>query len=243
MRKARTDKVSDQQYHEPEYVDIDFSSIGVVDFKPDVDVDNDKAVSALVKKLKAETRSTYEYKELMTFLKYHRDRNNCIYYPKIGKSKSKKRSKVSLEMHHTPFTISDIILTVLRKRIANDERVLDSDITREVMTLHYRGIIGLVPVCKTAHQLIHSDNTDVFIPLGHIEEDVHQFVTEYKKHIPDSLLENWESVKKMSAVYEDLSDAVPDFMIPKHLYYNIAGIDFLNREVLEELMNSIEDEK
>ena len=74
-------------------------------------------------------------------------------------------------MHHYPFTLFDIVQGVLRHEygiLSDREPVYKRPVNllkvnEKVMKLHYQGVIGLIPLSLTAHELAH--NGDIFIPL------------------------------------------------------------------------------
>ena len=73
--------------------------------------------------------------------------------------------------------------TVIRKRQDLDEPLDPFDIADEVMNLHYEGVIGLIPLCVTAHELVHSDR--IAIPLQLIYHRYDLFAKEYDPWIPE----------------------------------------------------------
>ena len=80
-------------------------------------------------------------------------------------------TNVGLELHHYPFTLFDIVQGVLRHEygiLSDREPVYKRPVNlfkvaEKVMKLHYQGVIGLIPLSLTAHELAH--NGDIFIPL------------------------------------------------------------------------------
>ena len=76
-----------------------------------------------------------------------------------------------MELHHYPFTLFDIVQGVLRHEygiLSDREPVYKRPVNlfkvaEKVMKLHYQGVIGLIPLSLTAHELAH--NGDIFIPL------------------------------------------------------------------------------
>jgi len=170
----------------------------------------------------------------MWFLKEHRDFYKTAIYRGIVKTPDKK---FSVEVHHVPFTMEDIVVTVIHKRISNGESLQYLDICDEIMSLHYEGLIGLVPLDKTTHALIHNENApEVFYPLQFIDfGDYHEFYKKYKKYIPDNIKAVYSYLQDLSMQFEKLEDAIPDYMKPKQLYWK----GFVRIEEFESILDKL----
>lgn len=133
-----------------------------------------------VAKVEKIVRSSDEYKDYIKYLKTHFDMSHCEVFPNVVNGNGKK---YSIEIHHEPFQLSWIVDTVIYKRQDLMENLDPYDIADEVMNLHYRGIIGLIPLCVTAHELVHSDR--IAIPLQLIYQRYDIFANEYDLWIPE----------------------------------------------------------
>ena len=133
-----------------------------------------------ITKIEQMVRSSDEYKEYIKYLKSHFDMSHCEVFPAVVNGNGKK---YSIEIHHEPFQLSWIVDTVIRKRQDLDESLDPFDIADEVMNLHYEGVIGLIPLCVTAHELVHSDR--IAIPLQLIYHRYDLFAKEYDPWIPE----------------------------------------------------------
>ena len=60
-----------------------------------------------------------------------------------------------LEFHHYPFTLYDICEIVVMKGAADQKYESSFSAAKKIMDLHYKNIIGLVPLTKTNHELAH----------------------------------------------------------------------------------------
>ena len=103
-----------------------------------------------ITKVEQMVRSSDEYKEYIKYLKTHFDMSHCEVFPNVSTGNGKK---YSIEIHHEPFQLSWIVDTVIHKRQELDEDLDPFSIADEVMKLHYDGVIGLIPLCVTAHEL------------------------------------------------------------------------------------------
>ena len=125
-------------------------------------------------------RSSSEYKEYIKHIKTHFDMSRCTVFQNISNGNGKK---YSIEIHHEPFTLFQITDTVLQKRQDLGEEINHFMIADEVMDLHYRGVIGLIPLTKTVHELVTNDK--VFIPLQYVYQRYDLFYDQYEPFMRD----------------------------------------------------------
>jgi len=213
---------------------IDTDLLEPVTYDYEIDPEDTKEFPKIIRTIKTLCRISFEYKVMMKFLKEHRDFYKTAIYRGIVRTPEKK---FSVEVHHIPFTLEDIVVTVIYKRIANGESLKILDICDEVMRIHYEGIVGLVPLDKTTHALIHSENApEVFYPLQFIDfGDFHEFYRRYRKYIPDNIKSAYSYHQDLSMRFEKLEDAIPDYMRPKQLYWK----GFVSIEKFEELLDTL----
>jgi hypothetical protein len=121
-------------------------------------------------------RSSLEYKELILMFKSSRGMNHCAFFKNLS-WEAYPRAKIRIEIHHEPFTLYSLIAVVLNDWLMRDQQPDMFQIAEEVMELHYRGLVGLIPLSKTVHQAVHSGKG--FIPLHVIDERWNKFVDEY----------------------------------------------------------------
>ena len=164
-------------------------------------------------------RSSDEYKEYIKYLKTHFDMSHCEIFPKVISGNGKK---YSIEIHHEPFYLAWIVDTVLRKRQDLQESLNPFMIADEVMDLHYKGWVGLIPLSTTAHELVHSDR--ITIPLQYIYQRYDLFANEYDIWISDY-------VKDIIKLKVDLSVKCNQFqsdvlLNPEITYINVDGFDY-----------------
>jgi hypothetical protein len=62
---------------------------------------------------------------------------------------------VTIEMHHHPFTLYDIVSIVALHNFNNDIPFTSFSLAKEVIGLHYANMVGLAPMSITTHQLAH----------------------------------------------------------------------------------------
>lgn len=66
-----------------------------------------------------------------------------------------KSTDASIEMHHHPFTLYDIVSIVALHNFNNDNEFTSFSLAKEVIGLHYANMVGLAPMSVTTHQLAH----------------------------------------------------------------------------------------
>lgn len=176
-------------------------------------------------------RKSMEYKDYIKFLKNHMDMNKCLVLKGLNVENGKR---YSIEIHHEPFTLFDIVETVLLKREYLGEGINPFLIADEVMELHYDEKIGLVPLSKTMHQLVHDDK--IFIPLQLIYHKYDKFYDEYEPFMSERLKEAIELKVNISLKCPDI---LSDILDPEFVYIEIDG--FIFPEVPKEWVSTLKN--
>jgi len=176
-------------------------------------------------------RRVPEYRIYTSFLKKHMHMDKCVVFNKLPTDEPRK--KYSIELHHTPFTLMEIINVVLTKRQALGESINPYRTTEEVLELHYDGKVGLINLSVTAHEL--TENGRVFIPLQWIYQRYDLFVEEYEDYMDDNLKSKIEMIIQMSQKCDKI---VSDVLDPEFTYINIDGFDI--PEVPEEWKKALD---
>ena len=216
---------------------INVTPLEPLQYEPDIDFDDEKSVLRYVRSTKSIIRQSREYKELVKFLKNKCDINECFFLPKVKKYRD---SKVSIELHHTGFVIEDIIKIVLKKRYANNENYSQTAVANEVMDCHYRGMIALTALSSTGHELIHDENSTLFIPIQMCDfGDMNKFYDEYLPYISKDLRERYEQYRALSIAVENIEDIIPDYMDVKIIYYIKQGVEYPDMNKILEVLKGV----
>lgn len=217
------------------YIDVESEQLEPIVYSPDVDFDDDKSVKRYIKSMKSSIRQSREYKQLMMFLKNKCEMNKCFFLPKVKKYRD---SNIKIEIHHTGFVLEDIIRAVLMKRYKEGEDYDCQSICEEIMLAHYKGEISLTALSSTAHELIHSDDSGLFIPLHMVDfGDMNLFYEKYKDYIDKDTRSKFEQYKALSAVVENIDEIIPDYLDVSYIYYNCKGIEIPTIEKVLEVVN------
>lgn len=184
--------------------------------KPSYIMYDDKTRYKFINMVEKLVRSSLEYKELIAYLHSGLDMNYCMFFNNVSKEKGRR---IRIEIHHIPFSLFDIVNIVLKKYETEELEIDPFVIAEEVMQLHYKGHVGLVPLSETVHQLYHKGR--VFIPLQYVDKGFLLFYKEYKDYLTD-----YEDMLKhlieLSKRYESSQNSI----LQRHIIYiNNIGYD------------------
>jgi len=114
----------------------------------------------------------------------------------------------TIEFHHYPFTLYDIVSTVVEKKLYNKEPTSTFLVAKDVLNLHFENKIGLIPLSKTVHELVHAG--EIFINLNQVFGNYQQFVNEYETYIPIEAKNAYNKVVEASK--NDISYSTNDIL-------------------------------
>lgn len=176
---------------------------------------NDKDKIKFIKMVERIVRSSTEYKEYITFLKNEIDMTQCSFFSNVN---NKNKASVSIEIHHEPFTLFDIVSVVLEKYIDLGYDTNPLLISEEVMKLHYKNMVGLLPLSITVHQLTHDGK--IFIPLQNVYGNYISFLEEYSPYISEGLQNMLQIKLQMS---KELIEPDTSILEKKYVYLDVDG--------------------
>lgn len=176
-----------------------------------------------LKKFDAFARRSFEYKRYMRYLKTNLNMNKCSYFSQI----TNNTERLKIEIHHSPFTLFDITAAVANKQILDHGFADEFDVGDEVMQLHYRNLVGLIPVSPTVHELIHSESMDVDPRLTYGYWKL--FIQEYKPYFTDAMLLKCNDLFAWENVTET---RIPSILKTKYTLLNYAGIPMYQDQTL-----------
>lgn len=214
MREA---KINNYQVNESLYEVKNLGDVPTLDsFRTVLLTDKDKV--KLIKTIERIVRSSMEYRGYITYLQNYIDMRQCSYFQNISK---RDGEKVSIHIHHEPFTLFSITQAVLEKWITLGMDINPILIAEEVMMLHYQGKVGLLPVSVTVHELIHSGK--LFVPLQVIYGKYIELFAEYEPYFSEDAKEKLEDKLYRSKELETLDLSVLE---KKYIYLTIDGMMF-----------------
>jgi hypothetical protein len=149
-----------------------------------------KEFNKIVKNIESKVRTSQEYSHYIGYLKNEIGLTNCVFLNNISDEMAE------IEMHHYPFTLFDIVSIVLGYRLDNKDKVSTFLIVQEVLDLHYENLIGVVPLTKTVHELVH--NGSIFINLKQVFGNVNEFVKRYESSLSEEYIKNFNYLIDLS---------------------------------------------
>jgi hypothetical protein len=193
------------------------------------DFDSEKHLIGFVKNVERLVRSSIEYKRYIGFIRENLGFNRCLVLNKVDSESA------TIEMHHHPFTLFDIVMAVVEKYRSNGDVFDTYIIAHEVMSLHYSNVIGVVPLSKTAHELAHSGS--VTIPKEYVVGNYQLFYESYKDYLSDSANESYNGwLSSCSLLTNGQTLQVGASLIDPELAENmIENAESINRKSLEAL--------
>ena len=236
VHEYRISKVKDKKEK------IDYETIQVT-LKPSEYIDDlgmfedEKELHKFVVRTKYYIRKSYEYTKFIEFLKKYRGMYCCGIHSNIT-----IWDKFSVEIHHTPLTMEDIIYIVINKRMKREESLKQSAIAKEVMQLHYLGLVGLYPLCDACHTYVHSDNNDLFIPFDAIYGDPESFFDIYQDFITTTMKVKFKNLQELNKGYSFIQNEVPEALIRKYiLVQDSANNTRVSTKKLQSFIQALED--
>jgi hypothetical protein len=142
---------------------------------------NDANKVEIIKYFEQLIRGSFEYRWFIDMLKKTLDVKSCVFFKGYSVDNGMK-----LEFHHHPFTLFDYTEAVVNKLKSEteDEFVYENDVCREVAKLHYKFVVGLVPLDPTSHEQVHDGLLEIHPDL--IIGNYEKFFKEYNEFIPES---------------------------------------------------------
>lgn len=191
-----------------------------------VSIENDKAKKKFIDRVEKIIRSSKEYKDYVAFLKEYVDMSRCAFFKNVS---NKDTNKIKIEIHHEPFTLYSIVSAAVDRWTAEVVPLNDLYLADEVMELHYANKVGLVPLAKTIHQVVHN-SFGFIIPLTIVSGNYIEFAKEYNEYINIDVLEQKINETKMvNGNSYDLLDVefeyveVDGFILPKKIEKQKVG--------------------
>lgn len=183
---------------------------------------SDKDKTKFIKTVERVVRGSQEYKDYIKFLKDEIDMTKCTFFSNVS---NKDGKKISLEIHHEPFTLYDITTIIIDKHMSEGKTLNYINVAEEVMKVHYQDKVGLLPLSATVHELVHDGK--LFIPLQSVYGNFISFLEDYDAYISQDIRDVLQCKLDMSRELVDVS-----ILEKKYTYINVEGFNL--PQVLEE---------
>lgn len=197
-------------------------------------LEDEKEYNKFINDTERDIRRSIEYREFIKYIRENMQMNKCAFLDGVS---NEETFDIKIEIHHYPFSLHDIVEIVLKKRSYYKESLSKFMVGKEVMELHYKLLIGLIPLSQTVHELAHSSK--LFIPSNKVMGRYNLFVDLYKPFCTEEQLEVLSRIEKYSN--ENRSDILdttilnqtnityeikdPRFMIPETTNISNAMIE------------------
>ena len=189
----------------------------------DYDFFDEKDKAKYIKDLERFIRSSIEYRNMVNYLREYMNMNSCAFMPKVTNENS---FKIRIEIHHSPLTLYDICNIIFNKRSALGESLDIEAVAYEVLYVHYCLMVGLIPLCETVHELVHTQY--IFVPVDKVYGYYRQFINTYYNYIEPELLDRMDELEKLTI--EGNTDQYKQILEKKYI-----SIDMGDNSQLEQL--------
>lgn len=195
---------------------------------------DEKSMKKYFVELKKMVRSSIEYQSLIEFLKLM-GLDHCSIMPNLT---NQGKSKVKIEIHHHPMDLETICRVIYKKRLQCGEPTDTRSTAYEVMWNHYSLLVGLIPLCETVHELVHSGV--LFINANKVYGFYKHFIDRYYNYFDPEDLETLEKIATESAkAIEDYGTLLAQNYINVDMHTpNIHGIIKDTGELAHEILIS-----
>lgn len=190
-----------------------------------------KDFNKYLKDVEKVVRSSFEYREFIKYIKCYYN----MYHSASFENITGMDSGVRIEIHHTPFSLYDIVKIVYDKRAFYHEDLQVEMVAKEVMELHYKQLIGLYPLTETEHKLVH--NGYLFIPTHKVWGRYDLFFSLYREFAEEyrDTLDNVEDYSKVA--YDE--EKSRKLMAQSNVYIDTSGAYSL--PILDKLKAALTD--
>ena len=214
--------------------------IPVMDIE-DYDLFDDKEREKYINDLERHVRSSYEYRNMVQYLREYMNMNSCAFIPNVTNEVNRK---IKIELHHSPFTLRDICVTIINKRMKNNEPLTIESVAYEVMFVHYSLMVGLIPLSETVHQLVHSQY--IFIPTDKVYGYYKNFVKTYNDYIDPELLDKLDELERLT-IAGTYNDSYKEVLEKKYITIDMEGNNQFDKlhelqELLKEKLSGLRGE-
>ena len=196
---------------------------GTAEFYTNLNLDEDpKLKTSFIKDIERIIRTSLEYRNYIKFLKTEALMNYCSVLNRLPDDVLKN---LSIEMHHFPFTLYDIVESVLDRHINCGLNFSRLTVANEIMDLHYNNQIGIVPLTETAHELAHSGTLELSSNL--IFGDYERFISLYESFIDCKKIDFVRDLQEKSLLNKDYFIEVNKdiFEIDPDIFMDTQNID------------------
>ena len=183
-------------------------------------LEDEKDYDKFIVEVEKQVRRSFEYRRFINYIRDNMQMNQCAFLKEVT---NQETFDIKIEIHHYPFSLRDIVEIVIRKRQYYRESMEVQMVAKEVMQLHYKLIIALIPLSQTVHELAHSQK--LFIPVDKVMGRYNLFVQYYKPFCDPDQLETLDRIEKYSL--EQVNPVLnTNILETNKVYYEIADQNY-----------------
>jgi len=169
--------------------------------------EREKKRPKFIKRVEKIVRTSFEMKNYTNCLKENFNLRHCSLLSSLTKE---ELSGIDIELHHYPLTLYDICEIILIKIETLKTCLTPLTIAEEVVYMHYKNFIGLVPLSRTMHEAVHDGQ--LFLNPSHIFGDWKEFINLYKEFIPSHIKEKLLAVMTICENADKIEDINKRFL-------------------------------
>ena len=201
-------------------------------------LEDDKEYERFVIDVEKRVSRSFEYRRFIYYIRDNMNMNECAFLKGVT---NKETFDIKIEIHHYPFSLRDVTEIVIRKRRYYGESMTLQMVSKEITELHYKLLIGLIPLSQTVHELAHSSR--IFIPVDKVMGRYNLMVDIYKPFCDVEQLETLSRIEKYS---EEKTNRVLDtnILAQNRITYDVKDENFIlpdygtiNTAMIEQLKN------
>lgn len=188
-------------------------------FKTHITLSNSSDLEKFIKSIESLIRKSGVYKGYIKYLKQEIGLNRCMIFSELTDE------DVTIEMHHSIFTLFDCVSITLIKFLKENKQISSFDIAKEVLDDHINNLIPVVMVSKMVHEAVHNGRNNMesfFIPLESSWGDIVKYVEKYKGCLTP---EHIAKLKKYAIKYsESINNKTDIFKVTMKTFKNLGII-------------------
>ena len=196
--------------------------------------ESEKKIIGFIKKVEGIVRRSTEYTKLIKYIREELELNNCSIMNDVTSDEA------LIELHHAPFTLFDIVEAALNHRLENRIPITTLSLAEEVIIYHYEGIVGLIQLTKTMHDLVHSKRVSISPEMIIGKYDV--FFKRFEKYLSDAAKLKYMELAEHAGTRYDVNKLIDENKIredeeKKHMI-NVFLQDKIEKRELANDLNS-----
>ena len=184
---------------------------------------DEKIITKFIKHVESKFRSSDQYSAYLGYLKSEYNLKKCAILGNIDDDNA------TIELHHYPLYLYEICEILLIDAFKKQEQINSFILINKLLNLHYKNLVGLVPLSKTIHELVHSGQ--IFIPLNknYVFGNYDKFLEKYKYAISTELIDKINNAKLYTKDLEEDN--------------SINNLDIIDIKLIKLIENDVESPK